>query len=511
MHYVPGTDRKQLTMVPYCLDDFIDEYNICRVIDAFIDGLNLLGMGFKNAQINETGRPAYSPWVMLKLYLYGYLNRIRSSRRLEAETKRNIEVMWLLNNLTPNDKTICNFRKDNAEALKEVFKKFTKFCAELELIKGKTVAIDGSKFKADNGRKNCFTTEGAQNTLAKTENKINEYMKELEISDGDDSSEVETSEETIKKTLEKLNEKKEKYLEIIKKIDENNGEALCTIDEEAKLMKQGNGNGFDVCYNIQTTVDAENGLIVDFEVTDRCNDINELLAMAVSAKEVLEVENLTILADKGYSNGKEIHECEENDINCLIPSPKPSRQPKDKKYNRKNFKYDSEEDCYNCPEGNKMPFKRIRERDGFKVYSNRGACKNCPVKDRCTRSKTLREIERNPYQEDVEKANGRAKNDKKLFHKRQETVEHPFGTIKAVWGFGQFLCRGIKKTTGEAGLAFLAYNFRRIFNILGGKLMMETLLTRLFLVVLLLLDSVFRKSAIFYRKIRQKQFDYFAV
>jgi transposase len=477
MAYVSGFDNQQLTLEPFSYDQLVSADNICRVIAAFVDTIDIKDIGFKYCETAATGRRPYNPADMLKLYIYGYLNRVRSSRRLEKECERNIEVMWLLNGLKPDARTICNFRSDNRQSFKKIFQLFLRKCKELALIGGKVAAIDGTKIKADNGRKNCHTEKGTKATLARLDAKISEYMKELDkndASENDDSKdgEVRVDESKIKEalaSLTSLKEKKEKFTQYQKQIKDNDGQAICTVDPQAKLMKQGNGKGFDVCYNLQTAVDSKEGLIVAFELTDSCNDLNELSHMALEAKEAVGADELTVTADKGYSNGAEIHKCEEAHIHCLIPMPEPSYQPKNEKYHRKNFIYNAESDTYTCPCGNIL--KRVRERksDGHVVYANRSACMNCPMKAECTKSKTLREIERALYASDTEAAAKRAKADPALFARRQELSEHPFGIIKSIWGFGQFLCRGKEKTSAESALAVLAFNMRRVINIFNSK------------------------------------------
>jgi hypothetical protein len=279
----------------------------------------------------------------------------------------------------------------------------------------------------------------------------------------------------ILEALEKLTDRKVQVEDILQEINAKEGEAVCTVDGEAKLMKQGNGHGFDVCYNVQTATDEKNGLIIAFEVTDKCNDQTELSEMALEAKEAVETQELNILADKGYSSGEEIHICEEAGLHCYIPMPKPSHQPANPEFHRKNFVYDPIKDSVICPTGNEMSYVRTRARNGYRVYANRVACQNCPFKTQCTKAKTMREIERSPYQLDVERASTRAKENPGLYHRRQELSEHPFGVVKSAWGYGQFLCRGKEKTTGEAALAFLAFDLRRVINIMGAKNLIEAM------------------------------------
>jgi transposase len=471
MGYVTGTNRHQVNLITF--DDFVDENNLCRVIDAFINSLSLQELGFKYANLNDTGRPPFDPADMMKLYIYGNQYRIRSSRRLEAECLRNVEVMWLMNGLTPDDKTICNFRKDNKNALKEVFKMFNKLCLALGLFGKETVAIDGSKVKADNSRKHHYTQENAEKILVNLDKKAAEYLNELEQNDSAECGEPHLDQGALADALGKIKSRKAGIGAILEKIKENGGNPICTIDEDAALMKQSGGKGFDVCYNVQTAVDDKNGLIADYNVSSHANDLGELSDMTGRAMEALGVEKINVLADTGYSNGEEINSSEKAGATCYIPKPKPSHQPDSEMFNREKFVFDAGSNTYTCPAGNEMPQVRTRERDDFKVYANRAACKECPVKTQCTKSKTLREIERSPYQENVDRAAQNAKDNPDKYQRRMELSEHPFGVVKRIWGFGQFLCRGKEMVTGEMAMAFLAFNLRRAVNILGVKKLVE--------------------------------------
>jgi hypothetical protein len=413
---------------------------------------------------------------MLKLYIYGHQNKVRSSRRLQRETERNVEVMWLLNGLSPDDKTICNFRKDNRKALKEVFRMFNKLCLSLGLFGRETVAIDGTKQKANNSRNNHYTLKETEKLLSKKEKQITEYLNELEKNDNAEREDGTPSREAIEKALLKLSDSKDELLKILEKIKENDGNPVCTIDEDAALMKR-SGGSFDICYNIQTSGDEKHGLIVDYNVTNHANDICELSDMASRSKEMLEVDNLNALADTGYSNGLEIHKCEEMEVTCYVPKAKPSHQPKNECFSRDKFIYDSEKNTYTCPAGNEMPQVRTRKRDGFKVYANRSACKVCPLKNQCTKSETLREIERSPYQENIDRAAQNAEDNPELYQRRMELIEHPFGVVKRIWGFDHFLCRGNEMVTGEMAMVFLAFNLRRAVSILGVKKLVEAINT----------------------------------
>jgi len=473
MGYITGLDRNQTAIIT--LDEYVDENNLCRVIDAFVNTLDLKELDFKYSEPKETGRSPFDPADMMKLYMYGNQYKIRSSRKLEMESLRNVEVMWLINGLTPDDKTICNFRKDNPKAIKKVFNMFNKLCLSLGLFGRKTVAIDGSKIKADNSRRHHYTQKDTEKMLNKLDKKVEEYLNELDQNDIAEGDEPRLDRKALEAALEKMKGRKAEVEAILEEIKENNGNPVCTVDRDAALMKQSGGKGFDVCYNVQTSVDDKNGLIADFDVANHANDLGELSDMVVRSKEMLEVEKINVLGDAGYSNGEEIHASEEAGATCYIPKPRPSNQPKNEEFNRKNFKYDAESNTYTCPAGNEMPQVRTRERDGSKVYANRAACKECPVKEQCTKSKTLREIERSPFQEDVDRAAQNAKENPELYQRRMELSEHPFGVVKRVWGLGQFLCRGKEMVTGEMALAFLAFNLRRAVNILGVKELVEAI------------------------------------
>jgi len=473
MAYITGMDRNQTAIIT--LDQYVDENNLCRVIDAFVNNLDFIQLGFKYSQPKDTGRPPFHPADMLKLYIYGNQYRVRSSRRLEAEASRNVEVMWLMNGLTPDDKTICNFRKDNSKALKEVFRLFNKLCIKMELFGKETVAIDGSKIKANNSRRNHYTKKDTENMLSKLDKKVAQYLDELDRNDSSDDSEAHMDKDAIVAALEKLSGRKSELEVILAQIIENEGNPICTVDGDAALMKQGGGKGFDVCYNVQTSVDEENGLIVDFNATNHANDLGELSDMVVRSMEMLEVDNVNALADTGYSNGEEIAASEKAGATCYIPKAKPSHQPENENFSRDKFIYDQETNTYKCPVGNVMPQVRTRKRDGFKVYANRAACKHCSVKGKCTKSQTLREIERSPYQENIDRASQNAKENPEIYQRRMELSEHPFGVVKRVWGLGQFLCRGEEMVTGECALAFMAFNLRRAVNILGVKKLVEAI------------------------------------
>jgi len=475
MGYKQGIDREQIMLMPYILDEYVGEENICRVIDLFVGKADLKAMGFKYAETKETGCPPYSPWAMSKLYLYGYQNRVRSSRRLESETHRNIEVMWLMERLTPDDKTISNFRKENAKALKGLYRLFVQFCISCELVGKGTESFDGTKIKANNSRRNHYTQKTALQSLARIEKKIDEYLAMLDENDRIEMAEKKPDKENLMEAINKLSSKKAMLEDILKEFETTGEESICTVDRDAKLMKQSGSKDFDVSYNVQTVTDEKHGLVVEYEVTNHAKDMNELSWMSEKAAEVLGTNDFKALADMGYCSGSDIKECEDKGVKCYIPMPEPGHQPTNPAFHRNKFTYDSIRDIYTCPCGHEMLHVRRRKRDGYEVYANRGACKICEQKKECTKSQTLREIERNPYQEYIERAEIRVKENRELYRRRQELSEPPFGVIKRIWGFDQYLCRGDEKVSGETALTFLAYNMRRVANIMGIKAMMEAL------------------------------------
>lgn len=469
MSYKVGVEKQQLTLIPACVDDYVPENHICRVICAFTEQLDMVKLGYKYAECKDVGCRPFDPRMMLNLYIYGYLNRVRSSRRLQAETTRNIEVMWLMDGLKPDDKTICNFRKDNAEALRETFRAFVKMFRELGLYGGELEATDGTKFRADNSRKNNHNKTTVERELSRIDKRIREYVNALDQADKEEEGETVPTADEIKAALEKLRKRKVKFQELLSCV-QTEGE-VSTVDPDARLMRSGgDARPLDVCYNVQTVVDAKYHMIVDFDMSDRSDDKGNLQNMSKKAMEALETETIVNLADKGYYDGEDIVACEENGVTCLVPKPKAGGDKKAEGFTRESFVYDCENDCYRCPCQNQLRFMRTQKNsDGkeYRLYANYSACGQCPRRTECTRAKH-RQIFRLPYQDTLDIVDERTRNSKVLYRKRQEIVEHPFGTIKVVWGYKQFLCRGKKKVTAETALAYLTYNLRRVINIFNA-------------------------------------------
>lgn len=475
MDYIQGFDRKQEILFPAKIDDYIGEENLVHFIEAFVALLDLMGLGFTHAEVKPTGRPSYNPADLLKLYLYGYLNCIRSSRKLEKECFRNIEVMWLLKKLSPDHKTIADFRKNNAVAIKKVFKEFVLFCKELDLYGGEVVSTDGSKFKAVNSKKRNFNAEKLLKKLKDIEEKIEAYLKELEENDKIESSVKQPDAKELKEKIQQLEERKKEY-EGLQKTLETTGETQVSLTDPDSRMMMGNQK-FDVSYNVQTTIDAKNNLVLDYEVTNEGNDKNQLNEMATRAKDILEVESLEVLTDKGYYNPEEIRKCSENNIIPIIPEPKPKQfkegnVPEPKFYDNQ-FKYDAVKDVYTCPGGRELAYSgdSIKNKKNMREYKS-NSCNTCEFKSKCTSNKNGRVIFRWEHEKVLEDMRERVKNNPDSVKKRNCMSEHPFGTIKRGFNHGYFLTKGLVKVGGEMGLTMLAYNIRRVINILGmNKLM----------------------------------------
>jgi len=464
--YIGGVNRDQITIMPDCLDDYVDEDNVVRVIDAFVNRLDLAGLGFTQAVLKACGRPPYNPAMLLKLYIYGYMNRTRSSRRLEALARVNIEVMWLLCKVVPDDRCIADFRKNNGEAIKKVFREFSLMCSSLGLYGGKDASVDSVKIRANANRHSVYTKNGTEALVTKVNEKIDRYMKLLDETDEEEAGEPQISQSKVKSILKHLDEKKEKLLNFQKQIEENDGEALGTIDPDARIMPtNGEGRALDACYNVQTIADNEHGMVIDFKVTTDAVDSGNLSAMTESAKEIIGVEKIDVSADKGYYDSADIARCEQNGTVTYVPPVKASERAPNPKYNRENFVYNTENDCYICPDGQELFYNPAKQSKGSRLYENPKVCKSCPNREQCTVA-NKRKILRLKNQEALERNNARMKTEtgKEKYQKRSQTIEHIFGTIKAVWGYRQFLCRTQERTTAEQSFAYLAYNLRRAAN-----------------------------------------------
>ncbi len=471
MGYIEGADRDQIILFPESIDDYISEDSPVRVIDEYVKQLNLVELGFKKAISALTGRPPYNPKDILKLYLYGYLNRVRSSRRLEHEATRNIEVIWLLKKLKPDFKTIADFRKDNKKALKAVFRDFTKLCDEWELFGKELVAIDGSKFHACNSKRNNYNEKKLERHIKYIDEKIDRYMQELDEGDVNENHDRKPDTSEIKRRIQELKARKEKYEGYKEKLAQSGENEVSTTDPDARLMCN-NNNNVDVSYNVQTTVDAKHNMIVDFKVTQKPNDLGELDNMALRAKKLFGGKDFKALADKGYYKAEDLKKCVDNGITPYVTKQIYSNGTGDKDFYTDKFNYNKEKKVYICPAGKELHYYRDRKKDGKVIgheYRNYGACKGCELKDRCTKSEKGRSICRHVDQDFLDTIDLQTELNMDKYKLRQMIVEHPFGTIKRNWGAYYFLTRRKISVSAEISLSYLAYNLRRVMSILGNE------------------------------------------
>ena len=467
MKFIQGHDRTQTYLFPVSLEQSIDPDNEVRLIDLFVESLSLNDYGFKKDFI-ENGRPAYHPANLLKLFIYGYLNKIRSSRDLEKECKRNIEVMWLLKCLKPDHNTIANFRKDNPKAIKKVFRATVQIAKHFDLIGGKLIAGDSTKFRAQNSKKNNYSQAKIDRHIAYIDNKLEEYNRALAEQDGDNK-------QLIQEEIKKQQDRKNQYKELEKQLKESGEAQLSTSDPESRQMIVRN-NITEVAYNVQTTVDAKHNLPIDYKVTNQ-NDSKAMGNMVQRAKSILGANKFTALFDKGYHKGSELKTAQDLGIETIvaIPGLSASSQAPDPAYNFEHFSYDHQTDTYTCPQEQILRttgswYKKRSNRNTiiiFKQYKT-PACRSCPVRSQCTKSKNGRLIERNKYTEYYEINRNNVEHKQHLYRRRQTIVEHPFGTVKRQWGFSYILTKkGIKRASADVGFMFIAYNIRRILNILS--------------------------------------------
>ena len=476
MAYIKGENINQITLFPEAIDDYITSDNPVRVIKAFVDSLDMKELGFKRSVSNYIGRPSYDPRDLLKLYLYGYINRIRSSRKLETEAGRNLELMWLLRKLKPDFKTIADFRKDNKKAIKNVFKQFNLLCKEWDLYGREVIAVDGSKFRASNSKRNNFSKKKIQRHLKYIDEKISTYLEELDNNDQDEADIHVPSAEEIRQRIEELEKRKAEYEAMQKEMKEKGTGEISTTDPDARMMAV-NNNGVDVCYNVQTAVDQKNKLVVGYEVINNPSDQGQLSTMAKQAKKTLDVDKIKALADKGYYSTPDLKECEDEGIETYVAKQKHVGAAVNPEFYPDRFQYDPEQNIYICPAGQPLYPSRIRKVKDvqYQEYKNFRACRKCKFKEQCTRSQRGRTISRNQDQTFLDGVDKRTRENKELYVQRQMIVEHPFGTIKRIWGYSHFLTRGLKSVKTETALSFLAYNLRRAMNILGVEEMVKRL------------------------------------
>jgi transposase len=467
MSYIEGESREQRVLFPEILDDYISEDNLVRFIDAFVDGLEMEELGFGRTAPNETGRPPYDPRDLLKLYIYGYLNRVRTGRRLERECQRNVELMWLMRKLRPDFKTITDFRKDNRKAFRGVFRQFVLLCKGLGLVGGELVAVDGSKFKAVNSGQRNFSAKKLEERLNKIDEKVERYLDEIERGD-EEGKESEISAAELKQKIEKLKERKGRYKELLKELGGSGQSQVSLTDPESRAMAL-TPRG-EVSYNVQTVVDRKHHLIVEQDVTNEGLDNHQLFSMAQKTKQMLDQTELQVVADMGYYNHEELKRCEEAGITTYVSKPLVSKNTARGLFGKEKFVYEAHGDCYRCPAQELLSF-RFETQEGDKKfrYYWTNACPDCALKAQCTTDPRFHRIKRWEHERVLERIEQRVKANPVVLKLRKQLVEHPFGTIKFWNDQGHFLMRGLEKVKAEFSLSTLAYDIKRALNIIGVR------------------------------------------
>lgn len=462
--FIEGKTRSQLTLMPACLEDYVGEENPVRVIDAFVEALNLGELGFDQLPA-VTGRPGYHPSLLLRIYIYGYLNRIPSSRRLEREGQRNVELMWLTGQLTPDHKTIANFRKDNGSAICNVCRQFVVLCQQLGFFTDAVVAIDGSKFKAVNNRDRNFTNAKLQRRMAEIEASIQRYLTELDTADRQEPEIAQAKAGRLNDKIAALKAQMQQLREIQTQLKHSPGGQLSLTDPDARSMKT-RGTGI-VGYNVQTAVDTKHHLIVAHEVTNIGIDRNLLSGMAKKARAAIGAGDLTVIADRGYFKSEEILACQAAGITAITPKTGTSAAKAEGRFDKADFIYDASTDEYRCPAGQRLIWRFARVEDGLMM--NRywsSACPRCAIKAQCTPS-DYRRVSRWEHQAVLDEMERRLDRSPGSMRIRRQTAEHPFGTIKSWMGATHFLTRTLKRVSTEMSLQVLAYNLKRVMNLLG--------------------------------------------
>ena len=474
--FIEGISRSQGTLFPERLDDFICDDNPVRVIDAFVEQLDLIGLGFGRAEPEATGRPGYHPSVLLKLYIYGYLYRVQSSRRLEREAGRNVEVMWLTGRLAPDHKTIADFRRDNGKAIRKVCSQFVQLCRRLGLLATASVAIDGSKFKAVNNRDRNFTAAKMQRRLAQIEDSVARYLHQLDTADRQEPSEALAAKtERLKEKIERLHEEMERLKGLNTRMLASPDKQISLTDPDARSMAtSGRGSGV-VGYNVQTSVDTDHHLIVAHKVTNVGTDRAQLSPMAKHTKAVLAVDELDAVADRGYFSSLEILACDNANITVTLPKPVTSGVKATGRFGKHDFRYVAADDVYICPAGERLSYHYTNEEHGLTLHRYwTNVCQHCAIKARCTTAKERR-ITRWEHEHLLDAVQRRLDENPQAMRQRRETVEHPFGTIKMWMGATHFLMKRLKNVRTEMALSVLAYNLTRVMNIIGIRPLMAAI------------------------------------
>jgi len=468
--FIEGEDRTQATLFPERIDDYVAEDSPVRVVDVFIDDLDISSLGFRT-EPNATGRPGYHPKIMLKLYVYGYLNRVQSSRRLEREAQRNVELMWLTGRLAPDFKTIADFRKDNGEAIRLVCREFVMLCRKLGLLSSTLVAIDGSKFKAVNNRDRNFTRAKMKRRLAEVEASIDRYLEKL--TEYDVAEPDEDRGPALADKIAALREEMARLKKFEVRMLEAPDQQLSLTDPDARSMNS-RGSGM-VGYNVQSAVDSEHHLIIAHEVSNVGSDRSPLAAVAKHAKAVLNRDTLDVVADRGYYNGDEIRACEQAGIDAYLPKPSTSPNKALGLFDRSMFTYIKKDDEYECPAGERLIYRFTRTEKGKEIRRYwSSACTRCPIKSQCTTG-DYRRYSRWVHADVLDRAQARLDRRPDSMRTRRATVEHPFGTIKSWMGATHFQTRTLPRVSTEMSLHVLAYNMKRVINLIGTQKIMAAI------------------------------------
>jgi len=480
MDFIRGVSRDQGTLFPERLDDYITDENPVRFLDAFVDELDLEALGFARTTPAWTGRSPYDPKDLLKLYIYGYLNQTRSSRKLEAATYKNVEVMWLIHKLHPDHKTIADFRKDNAQAFKNVFRTFAILCRDMDLFGGQLIAVDGSKFKAVNSPDRHFTKDQLEAKLRYLDEKIDTYLALMDETDADEQAADCQDQTKLEEKIKQMKTRQKTYTKVLSDLEESGEKQISLTDPDSRSMPK--SPGAKVGYNVQTATDEHHHLIVEQEVTNDANDKALLSTISKDAKATMTVETLAVVADRGYYNGEELKDCEEEDILPYVPKPDTSSSKSKGLYGKDAFVYDQDNNCYICPAGEILTYQctaakypKRETRKHFQHHYTTKACLTCPQKSKCTTNKKGRFIYRWVDEHILERAEDRLKDHPEMMKKRSKIVEHPFGTIKFWNDQHHFLVKGLERVKGEFSLMTLAYNIKRVITIKGVSRMIQAL------------------------------------
>lgn len=466
MPHIAGHDRSQILLLPETLDDYVGPDNPVRFIEAFVDGLDLAAAGFVRVDAKQTGRPGYAPADLLKLYIYGYLNRVRSSRRLEAETHRNVEVIWLLRHLKPDFKTIADFRRDNRHAFRPVFRQFVLLCRQLDLFGRELLAVDGTRIKAVNNKDRNFTRASLATFLKLADARLDDSLQRLDTSDAAEHAAGGSQVKDLAEKIAAIRERRTRCQAMLAELDRTGEDQISLTDPDSRAMAA--HTHVAVGYNVQVAVDSKHKLIVEQQVTNQVVDMGLLTPTAEPAKEVLGVEQIAVVADRGYFKIEDIEACEKAGMQPYVPRPQRGPSVRAGLFRKDEFRYDPESNTLLCPAGQRLPPYSSSLLRGIKKinYANKLACRECPIRARCTRN-SFRAVSRLENEAVLDRMQDRLARRPGVLDQRREMVEHPFGTIKQWMNQGAFLMRGLEKVRGEFSLMALTYNLRRVLNIVS--------------------------------------------